>query len=123
MKRQKILIVEDDDDLRATLVAALTREGFSVAACGSGEAALAELRSDPKVDLVLLDMMLPDIGGWEVHRRMLEDERLSSIRTVAMSAGRVEMAAPVDILKKPIQLHTLIETVKRHLADGGKSPE
>jgi DNA-binding response OmpR family regulator len=119
MKGKRVLIVEDDNDLRATLAETLKREGFDVMTCSSGEDALAELRADAQVGLVLLDVLLPLQSGWAVQRAMMNDERLASIPVVAMSAGRVEMPTAVEVLKKPVKLQVLLETVNRYISGHG----
>jgi DNA-binding response OmpR family regulator len=72
---QRVLVVEDDDDIRNLLVARLDRLGYRVEPCRTGEAAVASALAEPP-DLVLLDVLLPGIDGWDVARR-LRDEPLT----------------------------------------------
>jgi len=67
-----ILLIEDEQDLLELLRYNLEREGYHVEASTTGEDGLKQIRSDPP-DLVLLDLMLPDISGTEVCRRLRDD--------------------------------------------------
>ena len=69
MAGEHLLIVDDEDNLRSMLTAALRHHGFEVSAVATGRDALAAL-ADPAPDLVVLDVMLPDLDGFEVCRRM-----------------------------------------------------
>ena len=77
MTRERILVVEDESDLREVLSYNLTREGFKVSSAGDGgegvRTALAE-----KPDLILLDLMLPDVDGLEVCRRVRQDPNIGA---------------------------------------------
>ena len=70
--RRRLLLVEDDPTLRQALTFNLTREGYDVAAVGDGEAALHAARNE-RLDLVLLDVMLPGMSGVEVLRTLRRD--------------------------------------------------
>ncbi|MDN6485534.1 MAG: response regulator, partial [Bifidobacterium mongoliense] len=80
----RLLIVEDEESYREPLVYQLTREGYAVSAAATGEEAW-EIFTRGGIDLVLLDVMLPGIGGIELCRRMREQSRLPIIMVTAKS--------------------------------------
>ena len=114
----RILIVDDDVLLCDLVRMALERAGFAVEAAHSAAQALEMLRDQP-VDLVLLDVMMADINGFDMLRRMKSDPALASIPVVFLSA-RIEAiaqqtgleAGAVDYLPKPISQTTLVERIQ-----------
>jgi len=72
VKRQHLLIVDDEDNLRSMLAAALRHHGFAVSTAADGRQALEAISKD-RPDLVLLDVMMPDLDGFEVCRRLRAD--------------------------------------------------
>ena len=76
---QRILIVEDDDDLVRLSTHWLEREGYSVEHAPDGETALERLQSDPLPALVLLDVMLPKIDGFELLRLIRSNSRTKEL--------------------------------------------
>jgi CheY-like chemotaxis protein len=116
---RRILIVEDDLDIRDVLTQVLEYEGFEVAAASNGREALDYLRSHPKPGLILLDLMMPVMDGWQFRSEQQQDEQLSSIPVVILSAdGNAYQKAAIiraaGYLKKPVELETLLDTVNRH---------
>ena len=89
MKRPKVLIVEDEADIRELLEYTLLREGFDVATASTGLNGLSEARRTAP-DLLLLDLMLPGLDGLEVCRRLKQDEATASIATIMLTAKSEE---------------------------------
>ena len=85
MVKQSVLIVEDEADIRELVSYNLLKEGYQVAAVPSGEEALAMIQSR-RVDLILLDLMLPGIDGLSLCRKLKEDPKTSPIPIVIMTA-------------------------------------
>ena len=81
---KKILIIEDDRFLRELIARKLTDEGFETLEAGEGEQGLKKIKEE-KPDLVLLDLILPSIDGFEVLSRMKEDAKVSSIPVIILS--------------------------------------
>ncbi len=67
---KKVLILEDEENIRSFVVINLRRAGYQVVEAGSGEEALEKLRENPDIGVAILDIMLPDIDGFEVCRRI-----------------------------------------------------
>ena len=107
-----ILVVEDSVDLRETLAEILEEQGYTVRTAAHGQDAFDQLRTGPLPSLILLDLMMPVMDGWEFRRRQQEDARLRSIPVVVMSAS-ADLSA-VDAaghLRKPFELSELLGTV------------
>jgi CheY-like chemotaxis protein len=110
-RRPNVLVVDDDDAIREVIAEVLRDEGYEVAVAGNGEQALTELRKERHPDLVLLDLMMPVMSGWEVLELIQASADLSRIPIVVVSA----MTAPgaCEHLAKPIDLDRLLATVDR----------
>jgi signal transduction histidine kinase len=110
------LIVEDDTEARETLVDVLENEGYRASACRHGREALERLRHGSHPDVILLDLMMPVMSGWEFRVEQRKDPTLAGIPIVALSADGSPRAAAVDAdayLKKPINLDDLVTTLDR----------
>jgi DNA-binding response OmpR family regulator len=82
----RVLIVEDEPDIRDLLVFHLERESYQVTTCRSGEEAVRLSQTAPPPDLVLLDVMLPEMDGLEVCRRLRRDPRTQAVPIVMLTA-------------------------------------
>src|SRR4026209_1380362 len=81
-----VLIVEDDQDLREMMAQLLTLEGYEAATVGNGREALEYLHGRPNPHVILLDLMMPVMDGWEFHRRMEADPTLALVPVIVLSA-------------------------------------
>jgi DNA-binding response OmpR family regulator len=116
-----VLVVDDDRPLRALCRASLEEAGFRVLEAADGEQALASVH-DEQPDLILLDIMMPGISGWEVTSALLADRSTDQIPIVFMTA-RSELADRVrafglgaqDYVTKPFDPTALAETVTKTL--------
>lgn len=93
---RRVLCIEDDTEMIDLIRLILQRRGFEVQGAGGGKEALELLSRDPLPDLVLLDLMMPDIDGWEVYRRMKADERLARIPVIVVTARSEHRPRPRD---------------------------
>ncbi|TXD38912.1 response regulator transcription factor [Lujinxingia vulgaris] len=114
-----ILIVEDEPDLVENLEYNLRREGFEADAALSGQQALARLKERPLPDLIVLDLMLPDLSGFEVCRRVRADETTRHIPILMLTARgedheRVQgfEAGADDYVVKPFNVRELMLRVR-----------
>jgi len=115
---ERILIVDDDPLLCNLLRMALGREGFETVETYSGDDALKYL-NDQDVDLILLDIMMADVNGFDVLRRLKADTRLAEIPVIFLTA-RVDAISQqtgmdigaVEYLTKPITPEVLIERIQ-----------
>ncbi len=116
---KSILIVDDDADVREMLCQFFTIEGYSVATAQNGREALDKLRSGAGADLILLDLMMPVMDGWQFRVEQQRDPRLAGIPVVVLSAvynarERAGLLGAVDYMQKPVEFDKLIETAERH---------
>ncbi len=115
-----IVVVDDDTDLRETLGELLVEEGYHARLFENGRAALEFLRHEPDdPQLILLDLMMPEMNGWQFREEQLKDDRLREIPVVVMTASRGLEGDPLsarEVLYKPIGLGELISAVERHAA-------
>lgn len=122
MSARPILLIEDDADIRGMIAQLLELEGYRVEVCANGADALEVLRHcgrEEKPGLILLDLMMPVMNGWQFRAEQARDPELDEIPVVVMSGdGRVtERAPPVraaSFLKKPVDLDVLLETIRRY---------
>ena len=117
----KILLVEDNEMNRDMLSRRLKRRGFEMVIAIDGQEGL-EMASQESPDLVLLDLSLPKVDGWEVARRLKADATTSGIPIIALTAhamaGDRERAMDVgcdDYDTKPIDMKRLIEKINNML--------
>jgi CheY-like chemotaxis protein len=115
----RVLLVEDDADIREVIEEALERRGFLTRAVEDGHQALTYLRDAlDKPSLILLDLTMPKMSGWEFMEAQVGDPAIAAIPVVVLSAvgdldRRAGPARWAGVLSKPVSLETLIETVKR----------
>jgi CheY-like chemotaxis protein len=112
-----ILVVDDDTELRETLGELLGEEGYDTRLAENGKRALELLRHGERPRLILLDLMMPEMNGWQFREEQLKDEVLRDIPVVVMTAShafaRDELPAQ-QILFKPVELCEIIDAVERH---------
>ena len=114
-----VLIVEDDADLREMMAQLLTLEGFRTETVANGRDALAYLQKGDYPEVILLDLMMPVMDGWEFRRRQVEDPALSTVPVVVLSALDQGRAIDLDgaaFLKKPLDFDRLLTLVREYCA-------
>ena len=121
------MIVDDDDDLRETIADIMSAQGYTVAAFADARAALAALESGRTPFLILLDLMMPGMSGWEFRAAQLKNPRLAPIPVVVVTAAStfIDGAPPlgdIEILRKPFELDTLLTLVGRYAAAAPPGP-
>ncbi len=118
MKKTSILVVEDDDDILRLETYVLRKEGFEVSEAASGEKAL-ELAHSRHFDLIVLDIMLPDLDGLEVCRRIRSSPALQSIPIIMVTAKGEETDVVIglqigadDYIRKPFKPRELVARIR-----------
>jgi CheY-like chemotaxis protein len=118
MTPRRILVVDDEPIIRETLAELLAEAGHDVTAAADGAAALARLEAGLEPDVVLLDLMMPVMNGWELRRRMLADPRLAAIPVIIFS-GAPDGRREADQLRvaafaaKPVRTRDLLALIER----------
>ena len=117
--RFRILIVDDDRDIRELLGELLTDEGFEIEAAWNGAEALKRLRAGFRPHVIILDLMMPVMDGVELIRRLRENSLTAEIPVVAITAdatsqaeARAREAGAADFITKPIDLPALLERLR-----------
>ena len=109
---KKILVIDDDADIRESLQAILESYGFDVITADGGAPALAMLRAGERPDVILLDLMMPEMDGAETRRRQVADPAIADIPVIVISAGgdavRKARAMGLSGLTKPLDVDRLI---------------
>jgi DNA-binding response OmpR family regulator len=113
----RVLIVEDDETIRETLIQILEDEGYVATSAADGQVALDRLMSSAETpDLIILDLMMPTMSGWEFHTALRRDPRHAETPVLVVSADatvaeQVRGMANVTGLKKPFDVETLLATL------------
>jgi CheY-like chemotaxis protein len=112
---RSILIVEDDEGIRETLQYALELEGYQVQTASNGQEGLQRLGQMEPPCLVLLDLMMPVMNGWEFADALSHNITLATIPIVVVSAysERANAIRSREIIKKPVDLDVLFQTVRK----------
>jgi len=114
--RATILVIDDDDDIREVLATVLDEAGFRVVTAANGREGLERLREDPQPDVILLDLMMPEMDGYQFRAEQQRDPALRAIPTLIVTAGtvtsRVEALGAEAILRKPVGLRRLVDTIR-----------
>lgn len=120
MKSHRVLVVEDDLEIRESLIEALEDEGYEAVGAGNGLEALDRLHGPgPQPCLILLDLMMPHMDGRTFRQEQLRRPELASIPVVVISAFRdvthiAQELKAAALLKKPFQLHELVSVARKH---------
>ena len=114
-----VLIVEDDPDIRLLFSTTLAVRGFAVRTAGHGAEALAALESGPRPAVIVADLHMPVMDGWELLTALHATPAFSSIPVIVLTAaddpGR-SAPRPATILIKPVATETLIEAIEATIA-------
>jgi two-component system, chemotaxis family, chemotaxis protein CheY len=105
----RILVVDDDEDIRGTLGAVLQSEGFEILEARNGLHALHQMLAHPLPDVILLDMMMPLMSGFEFLDVQQLDERIRDIPVIALTAYAkvAEVKGVWGVVRKPFDLDEL----------------
>jgi len=123
--KQCVLVVDDDSSIRRLLVLTLLRQGYQTLEACNGREALATMRA-ASPDIVIMDLVMPEVSGWEVLCQRAADPSLMRIPMIVVTASNT-LKARVDVLEKqvcaviakPFDLDTLLTTVTGCLKNPG----
>jgi CheY-like chemotaxis protein len=121
----QVLLIDDDPDILEVIDLVLTSRDYQVVTARNGAEALRLLRAGLMPDVILLDLMMPVMSGWEFRAEQLKEPRWAGIPVVALSGDqRAVMADPamgnVEWLAKPVTLVQLLAVVERLSSGGGR---
>ena len=119
-RERRVLVVEDDPDVRSMISILLGLEGYDVSSAENGQEALDLLHAGQRPQLILLDLMMPVMNGWQFRAAQVRDPELADIPAVVISGGdriaeHTRALGATDYLRKPIDLDVLLATVQRYL--------
>jgi len=121
----RILVVEDNEENRDSLTRRLERRGFEVLAATDGKAGVEKAKAE-KPDLILMDMNMPEMDGWEATRQIKADPALASVKVIALTAyamggdrERALEAGCTDYHAKPIEFPKLLAQIEQILQGSG----
>jgi DNA-binding response OmpR family regulator len=123
---KRILCIEDEPEMIDLIRLILGRRGFEVIGAAGGKEGLEKIRQEPP-DLVLLDLMMPDMDGWEVYQQMKADDTTKDIPVIVVTAKAqsidkvlgLHIAKVDDYIAKPFSPQDLLNSVDKVL--GGES--
>ncbi|OQX61854.1 MAG: two-component system response regulator [Anaerolinea sp. 4484_236] len=126
---KRILCIEDEPEMIDLIRLILSRRGFEVDGADGGIEGLKMIRNNPP-DLVLLDLMMPDMDGWEVYQQMKADEKTSNIPVIVVTAKAqnidkvlgLHIAKVDDYISKPFSPQALLDSVEKVLGTGKAAP-
>ncbi|ADO74324.1 response regulator [Stigmatella aurantiaca] len=121
-----LLVVDDDHDILLALQDVLETEGYQVSVAHDGREALEQLKGGLRPELILLDLMMPEVSGWAFRAEQRSDAELASIPVVVVSgqgvsSREVARLGVAGYLRKPVDLDDLLNTVERFASPDGPS--
>jgi CheY-like chemotaxis protein len=124
--RSLVLVVDDDDDTRNCVCSVLEAEGYGVASARNGREALDFLAGSARPNLVLLDLMMPVMSGWDVLEALKKTPALASLPVVVFTAAGEPTVSDrglrKPVLRKPIDLDLLLDMITK-ICEAGWSIE
>lgn len=123
-----VMAVDDDPNILLAFKDVLELEGYTVLLARGGREALDLLRRGARPAVILLDLMMPDISGWDFRERQLADASIASLPVVVVSgqgvsARDVAALGVAGYLKKPVDLEQLLGTVERYVRRPQPQPQ
>ncbi|WP_438029875.1 response regulator [Sorangium sp. So ce233] len=116
MHTKTVLVIDDEEAIRETLQMTLELEGYEVHTAEHGRAALEALEGTLRPNVILVDLMMPIMNGWEFIAAVMQDCRLSTIPILVLTAfpERAGALPARSVLSKPISLDALLAVVHHH---------
>lgn len=116
MTKKKILVIEDDANIREVLKLALDFEGYDVVTAQNGKEGIEALAKNPGTGLILLDLMMPVMNGWEFVEHLKSRNQFEKVPIIVVSAysERAKSIDCTDFVLKPLELDNLLHSVKEN---------
>src|SRR3954447_6592847 len=117
VRKLLVMVVDDDDDIRETLVGLLEDEGYAVVAYPTGRDAFDALKGGVLPRVILLDLMMPVMDGAEFRRAQLADPALASIPVILIPAAGLEPIKRSDyseVLRKPLKIDRVLAVIAQY---------
>jgi CheY-like chemotaxis protein len=112
---RSILVVDDDAAATDSLTDILTDAGYMVATAKNGKEALKQLRGAQLPRLIILDLFMPEMDGWEFRRAQLKDAKLRDIPVVVMTGASVYAGIDANVIvHKPLDVERFVSLVERY---------
>jgi CheY-like chemotaxis protein len=111
---QTILLVDDDKDVLESLKALLVAHGYAIAEANDGQQALDYLRNNPRPCLILLDLMMPGMNGWEFLTHKTQDDKFAAVPVVITSGTEDNLPTHLAAIRKPWNIENLLILVRRY---------
>ena len=113
-----VLLLEDELELRELMREVLELNGYSVVAVGDGREALDAMERIEHICVVLLDLLMPHMNGWDFYEKLRERPGLASVPVVVHSSSPAQAPAGVTrVLRKPVQMDRLISVIHEYCAE------
>ncbi|HEU0031251.1 MAG TPA: response regulator [Kofleriaceae bacterium] len=109
----RVLVVDDDDDVRETLELVLETAGFQVSSACDGARALEQLRAATDAPVVLLDLRMPVMSGWDVIDTLRAEGKLDDIAIIICTSSPRDAPVGFEIVTKPVDLAVLTNVLRR----------
>jgi CheY-like chemotaxis protein len=113
MAKSRVLIVEDDRDIREELTSLLEENDYCVLVAEHGRHALEVIRAGNRPDAIILDLMMPVMDGWEFREHQKSDPDLAPIPVIVTTAGDRTLDANA-LLRKPVDSDALLRALEQH---------
>jgi CheY-like chemotaxis protein len=125
MTKTRICVIDDDDDLRETLGMMLGYEGYEVSDFASAREAIRRIEGGHPVDVILLDLMMPDMNGWEFCRYRIRSEILACVPVIVITARRPVTPPPgvSTVVYKPFDVDDLLQAISKSMAESSGARE
>lgn len=113
LPERTVLIVEDDRDVQDALRETLEDDGYDVRCARHGAEALSYLRRNPAPAVILLDLFMPVMNGWNFVRHLQQSSQLADIPVVVLTAAKPHWGRPVErVLQKPVSVDHLLGAIR-----------
>jgi CheY-like chemotaxis protein len=110
---KRVLVVEDDDDIRSALAELLESEGYEVTSAADGRQGIERALARPP-DVILLDLMMPVMNGWEFREEQKRDPTIAGVPVVVVSAVSRASIDASEVIAKPFSIDDVLAAVERH---------